>query len=70
MFERTYKGVSLLATNYFKLLCAHAGITGTFDAIPEDLESDDSYRGQTYTISLSGLETYKLMQKVFEEQNS
>jgi hypothetical protein len=66
MYERTYRGVSLLATNYFKLLCGIRGLHGTYDAT---LEPDAPGKGDTYTIALSGRETYDVMQKVFGDQN-
>lgn len=68
MYERTYKGVSLLQTNYFRLLCRVNGIEGTFDCTSED--PDGTHQPcETYTIALSGRETYDVMQKVFSDAN-
>lgn len=67
-YEKVYRGMPLLATNYFKLLCANEGLRGTYDAIPED-PTGTKQSSATFTISLSGRETYQVMQKVFEAQN-
>lgn len=71
MYERTYTGVSLLATEYFRALVAvvflqsnHHIHTG-YDIVPDD----DGYTFQTYTITVRSRETYDLMQKVFTAEN-
>jgi hypothetical protein len=69
MYDRTYRGVSLIATNYFKLLCGLENLHGTYDAIQDDPEGLKQSR-ITYTISLSSRQTYDLMQKVLREANS
>jgi hypothetical protein len=66
MYEKTYTGVSRLATNYFKLLCVMHDMQGTYNTMPE---KEVPGMGQTYSISLSGHRTYHLMQKVFDDQN-
>lgn len=66
MYEHTYRGVSRLAKEYFALLCASQGIHGTYDAIPEP---EVPGKGQTYSIFLSGRETYNLMQRVADASN-
>lgn len=65
-YERTYKGVSLLCTNYFKLLCRVNGLKSGWEAT---LEDDAPGKGDTYTVSVYGRETYNVMQKVFNDAN-
>jgi hypothetical protein len=67
MYEKTYRGVSLLITNYFRLRIAQQPeLHGTYDILPED---DKPGKGETYTIALSGEKTYTVMQRIFAEAN-
>lgn len=66
MYEKVYKGVSLLAFRFFQALCREKGLHGTYDGIPE---AERPGQGQTFTVSLSGRETYNVMQQVFEAAN-
>jgi hypothetical protein len=81
-YERTYRGVSLLATEYFRALLtisAHEGrlrelcggdahsLEGTYDIVRED--PDGKTASDTYTIVVSTRETYDLMQKVFTAES-
>lgn len=67
MFERTYRGVSRIAKEYFLMLVGqHHELHGTYDVMPEE---DRAGAGETFTISLSGQRTYALMQKVFRAEN-
>jgi hypothetical protein len=65
MYEHTYKGISLLETCYFRLLCATRGLNGTYTTTLETGGNPCS----TYTIAVSGRETYNVMQKVVDEAN-
>lgn len=68
MHEKTYYEVSLLATNYFKLLCGTVGphLHSTYETLEEE---EKPGKGRTYTIALSGREPYDIMQRVFSDQN-
>lgn len=65
-YERSYKGVSLLCTNYFKLLCSTKGLKDGWEAT---LEPDAPGKGDTYTVSVFNRETYNVMQRVFADAN-
>ena len=66
MYEKVYRGMSLLAVSYFKALVREAGLHDTYDALSE---TEVPGKGQTFTVYLSGRETDKLMQKVCEAAN-
>lgn len=66
MYERSYRGVSRIEKEYFMALCGLANLHGTYDVLPEE---DKPGKGETYTIALSGRETYNVMQKVYEASN-
>ena len=66
MHERTYRKVTRLETEYFRLLVGqYPELHGTYDALP----NQDDRGGQTYTVHLSGQRTDKLMQKVLDAAN-
>lgn len=67
-YEKTYKGISRVAKEYFVVLCSQAGLHGTYDVVNEDPEGTRQ-PGETFTIALSGRETYTVMQRVFEAVN-
>lgn len=67
MYEKTYKGLSRLAKEYFVVLCGLQNLHGTYDVLDED-PSGTHQPVQTFTIALSGRETYNVMQRVFEAQ--
>jgi hypothetical protein len=66
MYNKTYRGVSRLATNYFKLLC---GVQNLHDGYVVEEEEDMPGKGSTYSITTRCKETYKILQKVFEVAN-
>lgn len=68
MYEKkTYRGISLLAANYFRLLCAQQSeLRGTYDMVRE---ADKPGEGITYTIIIWDRQTYNVMQRVFDDQN-
>lgn len=68
MYERTYKGVSLLQCNYFKLLCQMRGHIGGFDLEDED-PTGTHQPTQTFTVHISSRYAYDVMQKVFSDSN-
>jgi hypothetical protein len=68
MYEKKYTGVSRLAKEYFALLCSVQNLHGTYDTLDEDPEGTHKPT-QTYTIALSGRETYHVMQRVFSAEN-
>lgn len=72
MYEKTYREVSLLATEYFRALMtikAHEGtrIHEGCEIVQEDPEGNTA--GNTYSITVKTGETYNLMQKVLEAEN-
>lgn len=67
MYEKTYRGISLLVTNYFHLLCAQQPeLYGTYDMVRE---ADKPGEGTTYTITIWNRKTDAIMQRVFDIQN-
>lgn len=63
-WDKTYKGISRLAKEYFVLLCGMRNLRGTYDVVDED-PSGTHQSSETFTIALSGRETYDVMQKVY-----
>jgi hypothetical protein len=63
MYERSYHCINRLTKEYFMLLCGVANLHGTYDCFPEEPRPG---KGETYRITLSGYETYKVMQKVLD----
>lgn len=67
MYDKTYKSISRLEKEYFVLLCSTRDLRGTYDVV----ENNDA-RGNpcgTFTIAVSGRETYNVMQRVFDAAN-
>ena len=65
--KKTYRGISLLATKYFQLLCAQQSeLRGTYDMVRE---ADKPGKGITYTIIIWDRKTYDIMQRVWDAQN-
>lgn len=66
MYERTYRGVSRLEKEYFLALCREQNLRDAFDVRKE---RDQPGAGDTFTIAVSGRETYQAMQRVFDAAN-
>jgi hypothetical protein len=62
MYNKTYRGVSRLATNYFKLLCGTQNLHDGYVVEEEDMPGE----GSTYSITTRCKETYNILQKVFD----
>ena len=66
MYEKVYRGVSLLAVRYFRALCCIARGVGGYEIVEEP---EVPGKGLTFTVSVESREAYNVMQQVFEAQN-